>query len=441
MTLYLGAGGGGDTNSAVFRALADVNAGQNAGLKYVLGAGYTKQAYYDQLKKNAPSVFESEESLNTYFDSVATKISFTEPVTEIYKLEGNITPKRDEFINAMPIDFKGGYKSWTYNTLFDESQLLINIKDSLEKAEILNNIYMAYSVKSFEKEDVRKFYNGLREFIKAKTIQKIYLMDFGADIFDFKDLARDTAMLLAIVRLLQKELPNIQLIIEVYGPGVDAHDTYTKIMENLNNVRPIKDILNKDALDKYMELLNEKRESNINGKVVKLEIMEAGRATGNYYEAWRLCKSKLQQGGKNKKKLKGGYNDYVTNFIGKRYDLTTIGEGKIKEIMDISDTTDICNFAEAYVYNISTPEKLNEFVEYLNTLPVAKDSLVILEKTLTQTAGGKPKDLKKTSEKVKVGKRDAVVYATPRGAKYVVIKGSYIKVKDIAKTLKQSTKK
>lgn len=443
MTLYLGAGGGGDTNSAVFRALADVNAGQNVGSKYVLGAGYAKKAYYDQLKKNAPSIFTDDTIVTTYFDSVATKVEFSSiPIndTEIYKLKGEQIPLREQYINAIGTV---PYKSWTYNTLFDESQLLINMNTALAQANLLDNIYMSYSVKSFEKEDVIKMYKGLREFIKLNSINNIYLMDFGADIFDFKELARDTAMLLAIVRLIQKEFPNIKLIVEVYGPGVDAHDTYTKVMENLDKIQPIKEVLNKDALDKYMDLLDTNRKFNMNGKDVKLEIMEAGRATGNYYEAWRLCEEELKNkrqrlvGGKNKKKLKGGeYNDYVKNYIGKRYDLTTLSNGAIKDILDIANTTEICKFAEAYIYNIDTPEKMTAFVNSLNELPIARISLETLDKKLTEiqtTIGGKNKsqNYKKTTDKIKVGKREAVIYKGQRGGKYIKQKGLYINIKKL----------
>ena len=42
MTVYLGAGGGGDTNAAILRALSD---DEVSGLKYVLGAGYSKKDF------------------------------------------------------------------------------------------------------------------------------------------------------------------------------------------------------------------------------------------------------------------------------------------------------------------------------------------------------------------------------------------------------------
>ena len=75
----------------------------------------------------------------------------------------------------------------------------------------------------------------------------------------------------------------------------------------------------------------------------------------------------------------------------------------------------------------------------MNTLKVAQESLGILSDAIklpSPTTGG-AKDLKKTNEKIKVGNRDAVVYVTARGAKYIKLKGGYIKVKDIAKILKK----
>lgn len=146
-------------------------------------------------------------------------------------------------------------------------------------------------------------------------------MDFGCDIYDFKELARDTAMLLAIIHIIKNKLTDIELIIEVYGPGVDAHDDYNTVMENIDKMQPAKQEIDKDKIKQLYDILNDNR-SDEN----PLEILERGRATGNYLEAFRLCYESTAAGGrrKNKKNCKGGAPNeaFVNNWLAERIDLS-----------------------------------------------------------------------------------------------------------------------
>ena len=438
MTLYLGAGGGGDTNSAILRALCD----NTSDKKYVLGAGYGiadyKKSLKDGVKKRVFSdneqiydrlpwpITEGSPSIDNYLDSVLEKQFENIYIpTEVYKLKNGEKFNKEFFIQ---LDTGGNPTSFAYRALFEEVKLLNDFEKDLKKKNMYDNIYMFFSIDNFEDNDqTKKLYNSLKVFIQQMIIKKIYLMDFGADIFDFKKLARDTAVLLVIAKIL-KELndPSIQLIIDVYGPGVDAHAPINEVLQNLNNVKPTSSNITFSEMKPFMNILFKNLD--------KLEIMKPGRATGNYYQAYSLC---------NKNNVDG--DNYINNYIKKRHDflaLLTDDEQKavVSQAENVLTEKGICEFAKAFRYTIDS-SNIDEFMMYLNKLSVANKSLKILEnailKSQLQIAGAKPKNLKKTKDKFKIKKRDAVVYVTPRGVKYIIIKGNYIKLKDISKALEK----
>ena len=495
MTLYLGAGGGGDTNSAILRALSHP---KDSGDVYVLGAGYSREEYCKSLKDGVlrqgiadtvPKPDKTDEcykyfadrlpcpdasAINEYLGSVLSKYKFTEQsTTEVYQLKDgtkNSDDKaydRDKALFDKLVTPKNNPTSFGYRSLREESQLLADLKKADPVNTLYDNIYMFYSTDTFKeslkgedgkpikdeagkpkievteksKANAKKLYDGLKLFITEKKISTVYLMDFGADIFDFKKLARDTAVLLAIAKIIEDMKATApKLIIEVYGPGVDAHAPIGEVIANLNNVKPLSEIISVNPL--FIDLLERHKDG------AAKDLMKSGRATGNFYIAYKasLTPPSAQTAGGKKHRKKVGGDDITTSImipaLKERSEFKNADSTTQSKIIESTTAHTIKHFAQLYQFTISK-DTIQDFIGYLNTLKVAQESLGILSDAIKlpslSTTGG-AKDLKKTNEKVKVGNRDAVVYETPRGAKYIKLKGGYIKVKDITKTLKNNKK-
>jgi hypothetical protein len=460
---YIGAGGGGDTNAAIMCALADTSSSE----KFVLGAGYSIQEYKDSFAKQQNSrkvkgqidrksvtnpqltVDYLNESLKNYLDENADNLK-----TSVWRL--NDTEKESMealFNNVKPDttvlnydnpDIQKQYSSYKYQALLEERLLLRKLKADLGNNAVLNNIYMFFSTSSWDNNNaINTSYNALKDFIINKNIQKLVLMDFGGDLIEFTKPGRDPIVLLNCLRLLQdKDIQNLTVEVWIYGAGVDSHALPNDVINNLKKFQQITGTpeeivtVNTDPLIDFIK--------NKSALLDEIDILGLNRATGNWYEAYKNC---LKLGGARRKNNKRGggvtVEAYIKDGLQARSEYDSLKTPELKAIMDNgwmtffeSSADPWCTLANTYKFAFTSPLNDSFWNAVKNIQP--KFTLDLQKSTL---GGGKPKDLKKTNEKVKVGSRDAVVYATPRGAKYVVIKGSYVKVKDIAKTLKKSTKK
>ena len=514
-TLYYGIGGGGDTNSAIIRAITDNTVSNDN--KYVIGAGYRYAEYVNALtngeknRKKEPKnkdkyVYDrlpytkktQDDTLIDNYLNEALSTNGGNVEKELYNLS-SITPltKKEYFDEVDPtvnivaadkynpkiidgnelLDEKGNTIVFDYNktslgyrTLKEETDLLIILKNDIDSTKLKEHIYMCFTTDNFEatysdkddekkkadqikkdnqlKKDVPLVYKTLKNFIKDNRIEKIVTMDFGADIFDFKSIARDTANLLMITKIIedlieeQKTDATIlipELILEVYGPGVDAHAPINEVINNLNSVKPKGDIINVMNLPvQYKEFMKKL----IDNKDY-LDIMKPGRATGNYCEAFRLCDKSMEQvmiGGKKYKNKKGGNLEenleFINSHLKARHDFTSVlNPTKQKEVVNQANQiikSGICDFAQIYIYRINK-DNIQEFINYLGSIPIAKRGYEILNIRKTGTSGGKNKsqNYKKTNDKIKVGKREAVIYKGQRGGKYIKQKGLYINIKKL----------
>ena len=381
--LYLGAGGGGDTNAAILRAMIDMDDNSNI-IPFVMGAGYKfKDAYLKALedgvevrgqpgKYDRPS-FESVltdneksddttkfELLHNYLDSTLENFSGMEGVYK-FNIKGiqdttfekelfNKLFTRDIYINYLkkktieylehqsiaPADAItiimqiGSYEKDSIKTLenilkdektaFIHSKLKINVNNDelyLEQSssfkyrsllderiairyfsehastkdrfnKLQDNLYMFASTDNVDDiSDVVLAYDALKTFITQNNINRIVLMDFGGDIFDYDKMARDTTVLMMLLHMMQKVINNLSVDIEIYGPGCDAHETVKKTLENMNKVGIALQESNRDdkTLTSMIEILN-----NNKTELKKYAILGAGRATGNFLHATELLK-------------------------------------------------------------------------------------------------------------------------------------------------------
>lgn len=460
--LYLGAGGGGDTNAAVMCALADKSPGE----KFVLGAGYAIKEYKDSFAKQQNSrkikgqidrkivsdpkltVNYLNESLKNYLDENADINA-----TSVWRLNDSEKGAMEALFNDVKPDtpltyddpaIQKQYSSYKYQALLEERLLLRKLKDDLGDNPVLNNIYMFFTTSRWDNNDeINTSYNALKEFIINKTIQKVVLMDFGGDLIEFTKPGRDPIVLLNSLRLLQ-DIQNLTIEVWVYGPGVDSHALPSDVIDNIRKFQQItstpEDIASVD-INPLVDFIKNKSDL-----LNQIDVLGLNRATGNWYEAYNNCTESIVKGGARRKNKKRGGGvtivDYIKDGLQARSEYDGLKTQDAKDIMDIgwrrffeNTSNSWCELAKTYKFTFNNP--LNDTFWSVVKSIQPKFTLDLQKTTL---GGGKPKDLKKTAEKVKVGKRDAVVYATPRGAKYVVIKGSYIKVKDIAKTLKNLQK-
>lgn len=278
VTLYVGAGGGGDTVAAALRALAD---GGGAKRK-VIGAGYPRSQYTDVLaKKNTASL----ETVEAYVSGVIEESG----VPGIFALKPPDAAcqanKAAVFADRAELDATYGVlqyetegSSYKYKTLLEESTFLRHVDMGAVEC------FMAVTSDSMN-DAAQAQMTAFEAFVLRHNVREIVLIDFGGDVFDLKPVisrARD-AVFLTIILLVMKRLEArgraLILRVEVYGPNVDMHDAdgamsvIGKLMKTGVSVRA------GHATAMYSTLKAKE------GLGTMLGLLGPGRATGNWLAA------------------------------------------------------------------------------------------------------------------------------------------------------------
>lgn len=482
-TLFVGAGGGGDTAAAIFRAISSDIPTEN---KFVLGAGYSRQDYKntltaDESKKEGKPYYrkeQPEDKVDSYLNSILIDPAHSDNENcEVYRLKVNDVKLDDMF--GSEVNTKDGKKKYEsadagfkYKTLLEEVlciKKLQQVQEINEKID-LNNIFMCFTtpdVKESNTQNLKKMYNSIKWFLNHFNIRKVVLMDFGGDIFDFKQIARDTLVLTMITHILtfEKNLKEITLDIEVYGPGVDSHETLEHVNGNLNAVvkalggnvvtnttlgseRLIVDNLVK-LFTKDVDLKNVAKFINLSGP---------GRATGNYIRAHEIVNNKT------------GQEDFVQEYLRARTEVKTFvdesnmvipetvtkafskAKNEEDKIVIGSDTYTSISlaykillqkydpaFANAYFFSTKGSDLYDK---HLQNLPVAASTWAMLNSNTSiqqaQTGGKQQRKSKspiKTDKKITLGNKQYVVYQGARGAKYVKKRGEFCSLRKRVKNL------
>ena len=313
----IGAGGGGDTFAACVYGLSRI------GEKCItLGAGYSKEEYVRSIIKGMPGArlpYNGDEKLITdYMFSVFDKISSLQ--CEVYKLnpKENMIKLRNQLFNSLRLNelaIEEQNASFKYMSLIEEC--LISHFGSLE-SDI--NVNMFYSVRNYDDHEIKKMYDGLVEQLKKNPTAIVHIMDFGADIFDFKKLSRDNIVLILILHMVKNvpELKDITVEVEVFGPGVDAHTTLTQACKSIEDYKETLKgtLVDKDEdgrTQKFIGLLNKHKTI-----IEDVKITTPGRATGNWLYT---TKSEADIG------------TFIDSYLKKRPDYSAL-KGKAKEIFD-----------------------------------------------------------------------------------------------------------
>jgi hypothetical protein len=349
---YIGAGGGGDTNAAMMRAWFD----DTADRQFVLGAGYTYEDYYEH-NVTKTNQFKYEAFI-AYLQSVTQGMIKEVQVDDksIYIKDDNVWN-----IKFPGDDYELPQVTSKYKTMIEEVEFL-NVLESLltssqenlptvvdnsdfgyntevnrintihqRRSQLLNSIYMFVSTETFidkegqsiKQEATQMMYNGLKDFIiknckyiiqhsvdakyyKTKVFQ-IVIMDFGGDIFDFGKFARDSAVLTALLHMIPdiktqltiaEQQPDIQVTLEVFGPGVDAHKSIEHIAKSkaFTSTNTNKTQNASSSIFKYTQVLSQLNEKATNtekkqmyDEMKKLKLIGPGRATGNFLKAHAIC--------------------------------------------------------------------------------------------------------------------------------------------------------
>lgn len=432
-TLYVGAGGGGDTIAAIMRSMIDTT----STTKYVLGAGYILSDYIDQLKKYFQDILieifvhsntvQSQSVQSQTEQMLDDFIKFAEQVNSLKTLKQKksssttnpslpntanpstttTTPKDmiknlqdtlkniketnseqlkplEKVLNLLAMQYideaivnkdkkpSNAIKEKTtlYNTFSTSTECDVtgigltsekryksfyeeirfaqtfakggNLEATVKGIKYtlpIANIFMFLSTDTFDKNVhlVERMYNTLHTFLRDNKIKKVVLMDFGADIFDFGKLSRDTAVLLCFLHLLSKKTDGIdfELSIEVYGPNVDGHgkvgvqddDVVQKVIDRLeifrnigvmvntpvnNSVKtPVNSAVN-SAVNTFIQFIKELNETgsykiNDKGVLEAYGIIGPGRATGNFLEAFDIVHEKSN----NRERIKNFFKQYI----------------------------------------------------------------------------------------------------------------------------------
>jgi len=178
---------------------------------------------------------------------------------------------------------------------------------------------------------VRTVYTNLLGKLFELKITDLVVLDFGMDILSFQTgLSRDTTVLVMLLHVVKYH--GLRLVLELYGPGVDAHANLSTVLARIqrleagltnsniagkgnanhstSDVEQLRTKIDHDPkhLQPFMELLQE-QEPLLN----ELKVLGAGRATGNYYAAYLNQRS-------NNESNKISPEDYVTKYINRRDD-------------------------------------------------------------------------------------------------------------------------
>ena len=381
MTLYLGAGGGGDTNAAVMCALADTSPGK----KLVIGAGYSLDEYTKAFIKEQKNRKTGEidrkamenatyitnylnESLKNYKEETDSNSK-----TDVWRLNDNEKTAMELLFNAVKpeegVDYydpelQKRHSSYKYQGLLEERLLLRKLKETLGDNDVFNNIYILFTTSNWtDTSAINKSYNALKDFITTKMLQKIVLMDFGGDLIEFTKAGRDPIVLLNCLRLLKDpQFQNLTIEIWIYGPGVDSHALPDKILSNITKFREVTtntgefEKVDIKPLIKFIEdhatLLNE------------IDILGLNRATGNWYEAYKNClESMIPKGGARKKTIKRGggidKDTYIDKGLKSRTEYSGLKNQDDKQVLDIgweqffTSENAWCKLAETYKFTLT----------------------------------------------------------------------------------------
>jgi len=305
--LYLGAGGGGDTTAAMVRAMVDDTPNIN---KFVMGAGYKFDKEYEDallkgsrkdrkaindIKSNSNANNSTDNWNNIIQEYLRNTLQKDEKTNAfVYKFDANkiqISRETEKslFSKLVPdsepgktyTDLGSGFK---YKSLLDERIAIQYFSEKCPEkfSSIRDNIFMLQSVDNVNTEmDTIDTYYSLLEFIEIYGINRIVVMDFGGDVFDYNKLSRDTCTLLMLLFMMKNEsVVKFTLDVEVYGPGCDSHESVMTTLENMKSAMGDITSLQQDA-SKLANFLLEHRYA-----LYQYEILGKGRATGNFLKAY-----------------------------------------------------------------------------------------------------------------------------------------------------------
>jgi hypothetical protein len=223
VTLYVGAGGGGDTVAAALRALADGGGAE----RKVIGAGYPRSQYTDTLvKKNTASL----DTIDGYVSGVIEEsdvpgiFALKPPDAACEANKAVVFADRGELDATYGVPtYETESSSYKYKTLLEESTFLHHVDMGAVEC------FMAVTSDSMNAAADAQL-DAFQDFVVHHKVREIVLIDFGGDVFDLKPViskARD-AVFLTVILLVMKRLAaqgrSLTLRVEVYGPNVDMHD-------------------------------------------------------------------------------------------------------------------------------------------------------------------------------------------------------------------------
>jgi hypothetical protein len=298
VTAYVGAGGGGDTVSALVRALAappteDV---------VVYGAGYSAAVYEESLRAGVESKTPGYDYDRKPFTGDRTLIDAYLHGVGVRTTDGDgsvfqVTVPHPSVVGALFDDLRTDislpaaeqHAGFKYRSLLDA----VNAVDQLK---LPFPLFMFHSVADLsDASEVRASYEALSAHWTAShtKVETVVLLDFGGDIVDIvptdcshpsRPLSRDTTVLMMALRFLRTGVIDC-LRLEIYGPGVDAHDTINNVMHRLELLEQFSHIVSPRDRDvtvesfvgliaKHMQLLKH------------FNLLAPGRATANWLEVY-----------------------------------------------------------------------------------------------------------------------------------------------------------
>lgn len=316
---------------------------------------------------NPVRITNSDETINNYLnDTIDVNIS---NIKGIYKLNSEPDITIHEFMNNLfpiltsPNSIEGGNRKrqisknkggttdedklkklkeasagFKYQTLLEERLIMMEAMKISNTYKLLkgflpsfldNNVFMIASVGNINEGDekVRNMYIALEQFIFQKNINKIVVMDFGGDIFNYDPVGRDAIMLMMLLLLQQNHSDKFTMSIEVYGPGCDAHAPYDTSIGNITSIVPDIHPSNDDGfIKKFMEFIK-----NNEGALRSINLTGPGRATGNFLAAYNNKDENI--------------NNYIKEYLEVRPDFQ-----EMKDVISSQTTKQVSNFAE--IYNI-----------------------------------------------------------------------------------------
>jgi len=371
-TLYVGAGGGGDTVAAALRALADGGGSS----RMVMGAGYAYEEYVTALMSGSsrngvftrPAYADTagEAAIRAYVDSVLAP-SKVPGVFQIQKPD-----ERSEALKAAVFadtshhtqDGVPAYDTqdspYKYKTLLEESSLLkyVDLGDT--------HCFIAVTADRLgpaADEQLKSF----KKFIKdpEMNIREIVLLDFGGDIFDLKPVmkgARDAVFLTLILEAMKMSVFPIHLRVEVYGPNVDAHDRDgpEHVAQKLKWFGPTRQLPGRESTMYHMLRRYQKT-------LTMMGILGPGRATGNW-----LAAAEVSDPGAA---LALTLDDFVDNYFKARKDFADLAksDSKAAEALEVlAKASSFETFASVFVYESS------DWRDFLSMLPNDSESKRVL---------------------------------------------------------------